>query len=524
MQTINYIRYLIVSTGVALALLFSVWNYNKRNLDDAMTTLTVINTETGTPDSFDPIDADKNQNLSVMRLLYATPIFISATNEIKSALLKQFSFDQKSKTVIFEVRDDIKFSDGRPITAQDIAMSIARFAYFHPEFPVINKILGVLDWSKKKQGLAHFPDGIKVTGAEIKIKFSSTMINPLFRFCLEVFSVVPRASIDLKSGKIIEKTPPFSGFYKLENQSDKSLVFEKRSDVFIPDTEGDLYNTITVIFKSASDACDLELKDNEVLAGYEMSNIHAKCLDKDSKSIYWMPTSRFGLVLFNPNEPAFDTKEKRQFFSEKIRLNLRNKYKHLKVEKSLFTKLLPGYLDSSEFSAAPLVNVNEFEGKSISIPWMPEFSSSVVYEAMIDVAKELKMNVKLIDKNISNSDFQDSFINGSLPITYGGSGFWAQDPIGDLQMLFTVGFHRNLYFVWQDLELYKKLKKLDESNDGKEIQDLMRDFNRYIIDQSLISPVLHARRFYKTSEGQRMKDLPQAVTSPSLWQLKLKRL
>jgi ABC-type transport system substrate-binding protein len=480
--------------------------------------LNIINTEVGAPDSFDPISADKTQNITAMRLLYSTPLAIDKNNEIYSTILSSFSFDRKSNTANLILKSNLYFSNGKPLTARDLALSISRFGYFHPEFPVIHKIVGLSDWANKKEGLRKLPSGIQIIDNEVKIHFEGNLANPLFRFCLEIFSIIPEASVDLETGKLIDELPPFSGFYELENKIGKEWSFLKRTNKSGLDNTEVSYNKISLIFKSMTEACASPVAENTVVAGFEMDFLMSDCLKQASTdSMRWLPAARFGLLRFNPNHELFRTKNNRQLFAELVRLKLKEKYTDLRVERSLFTRLLPGYL-----STLSSINTDRlfFKNKILLLP-KNSGSAALIYQVLITVAEDLQMKVEFIDKELTQKDTVDHFVSGKLPVIFGGSGFWAQDPVGDLQMYFTKNFHKTMTFVWADDGIYSRLQKLDSSADPDTIRELMEDFNKYIFDQSLIAPIVHFRRFFKTAEKQKLDDLPQAVTSPSPWQLKL---
>ena len=486
--------------------------------------LNIINTEVGPPDSFDPNDADKTQNIMAMRLLYSTPLMINSNNELTSSVFSEFNFDEKNNSAKFILKQGLLFSDGQKITTQDVAMSIARFGYFHPQFPVIKKIEGLIEWANRKKGLIHFPKGLYIDKNEIHIQFIGKMTNPLFRFCLEIFSIIPTSSIHLETGQLIDKLAPapFSGFFKLQEKSAEQWIFAKRNNIEILNDTDIPYRKISLTFKNINSACELKLKKNDIIAGFEMDYIMSGCdTSSKSQSIKWLPASRFGLLRFNPTLDIFNSNEKRKYFSELVRKQLKKTYPNLQVERGLFSKLLPGYLSFSDLSTTNINLEKDFLNKEIILPNINEGPSSLIYTSIKKVAIELKMKIKMNDQNLNQKNIVDDFVTGKLSMIFGGSGFWAQDPIGDLEMYFTKNFHKTMTFTWADDGIYSRLESLDANTDDSKTKKLMEDFNTYIFEQSIVAPILHFRRFYKTADNQKLKELPQAVTSPSPWQLKL---
>jgi hypothetical protein len=64
------------------------------------------------------------------------------------------------------------------------------------------------------------PAGISVLDNIVEIKFTRQHEQPMFRFTLELFSILPSACFDLNSGKLICNHPSESGPYLLKNFSE----------------------------------------------------------------------------------------------------------------------------------------------------------------------------------------------------------------------------------------------------------------------------------------------------------------
>lgn len=478
--------------------------------------LTYVVTETKGPDSFDPKDADKTQNLTVMRMLFATPLEVDKDNLLKSSVLKSFRYDEIAARATFELGDGKRYSDGSPITIQDVALAVARSAYFHPEFPVLKNIRGVKAWANAKKGLRTFPEGLQVSGNTLVIEFDQTLLNPLFRFCLELFSIIPESCINLDSATMTCAQPPVSGYYNIKSRSDAEIVFEKRADVVAPVDDVN-FDQITFKFLSLSDACRLTFQDQTVIAGSEADFLASDCSRSVSaQQVHWMPSARFSALRFNPNSSVFATPERRRFFAEGVRKFLRSRNQDLIVERSLFPKLLPGYLSETEL---PPVSdkASEFKGTKLVIP-KSSGSLALIYEAISQTAEKLGMSVEIVPQS-SSMELVDNFVAGRFPVIAGGSGFWAQDPVGDVSMWFTKNLHKTMTFVWTDEELYRQIAALESETDATEIKRRMEILNRHIDETSLVAPVLHFRRLYVSGPNVRGLNLPHAVTSPAPWQL-----
>lgn len=480
--------------------------------------LTYIVTETKGPDSFDPLNADKTQNISVMRMLFSTPLEVDSKNTLQSRLLSSFRYNREDNEILFEVREGQTYSDGSLITADDVALAIARTAYFWPKFPVIKDIEGVDSWIASQRGLRDLPKGISVTGNRISIKLVKENFNQLFRFCLELFSVVPSSCIDRDTGKMNCLQAPSSGYFSMRSKTGDEIVFDRRNGQYM--VEPIQFESIKFRFSSLKDACRTDLKENEIISGVEIDFISSNCKTHLTPSqIHWMPSSRFSVLRFNPNVKPFDQSLARRFFAERVRKVLRKENSDLLVERGLFSRLLPGYLSNTELDHEfPDGLSSLFEGKRILLPKIASSGLGIVFNVVVKAAEDLGMQISYIDEP-SNDDLVRLFIEGKIPVIVGASGFWAQDPVGDISMWFTPDLHKTMHFAWQDAEIYRQIDGLERQLDASQVSAKLSMFNRYISEQSVLMPVLHFRRLFISSKNSSSLHLPQAVTSPAPWQL-----
>ena len=168
--------------------------------------LKYVVTGTGSDTSYDPLNADQTQNLPMMRMLYLTPLEVSDDDRLRSTILSHFSFDKKNRTVL---------------------------------------------------PLKYNPTGIKIFGQRIEIKLSEDVEHPLFRFTLELFSIIPKSCISLNSGRLTCEIPAFSGPYELIGTDAKNPLFRKRKgieDVFYKNIPSEiLFSYLPLVFLNAGD-------------------------------------------------------------------------------------------------------------------------------------------------------------------------------------------------------------------------------------------------------------------------------
>lgn len=477
-----------------------------------------IITETAGPDSFDPLNADKTQNLTVMRMLYFTPFEVDRNNLLKSSVFEKYTYDSDLSTLILEKKNSLYFDDGNPIEMQDILLSILRMAYFKPDFPMIKDIVGIKHWSSAQKGLLTLPEGVELAGDKITIKFRKKMQNPMFRLCLELFSIVPSKCIDLTTGKFTCDIASSSGYFRIAKKSDKEIVFERR-DLVSAGAESVNAKSITFKFKKFFEICGAKISENDIVAVSELDYINSKCSLEDVH-FHWMAASRFGVLRFNTKIELFNSAKHRNYFAELVRNQIDLMNIGLRSERSLLSPLLPGYLEKNEFSTNTENFKESFKGRKISLvseqaPVMP-----FIYKAILETAKLLEMDVEIVAKN-KNEEIVNEFLENRIAVIAGASGFWAQDPVGDISMWFTKNLHKTMTFVWADSELYSLLEDIENESVDSKVTSRIQILNKHIYNSSVIAPLVHFRRLYITNSSTQNLNLPQAITSPAPWQISL---
>ncbi len=480
-----------------------------------------IITETDLFTSLDPLDADQTQNLPVARMIYATPLEIDASDKITSLVLEKFSYNKKAKTIHWTVKNGLKYSDDQIITVDDIAFSVVRMLFTRPQFPVIEAIEGKDEWLKTKEPLSSLPKGISINGKEITIKLTHDYPHPLFRFCLELFSIIPKKCVDLKTNKVSCDKLPESGRYSLKSNVEKALNFKKRLDVSGPEAITFKYVSAVTLKEKLS-----SLSDKAIIAGNEsMFAADELATFRKNESFYYLPASRFAVLQISPTNAPFDDKLCREVFANQFRKEYELITKdYSPSESSIFTKIVTGYLTRDELEAATFNKIKMAEVsrciarlRKSPIKWgyVENEKNSAFVKAFEQTLKTLELSGKP-DIVKTRKEQSEKFVSGEISIFNGGSGFWANDPVGDLQMLFTPNLHKPLNFITKDESLQKLIKNLvvDQTDKTKYFE-----VNKYLHDQAMFNVYTHVRRFYFSKAKNKLKQIPQGSAAPTPWQV-----
>lgn len=484
-------------------------------------------TETGGPTSFDPLDGDQTPNLSVQRMIYATPLEVDQRGTLKSLVLEDYNFDSDTNIMTWTAKSGQKFSDGSLITADDIAFAVARMAYKRPKFPVIENIQGVSEWSKETNALKSYPSGIRVSGNKIEIKFMKFVDHPLFRFCLEIFSIIPKRCVDLKTNTVNCNPLPVSGHYEISSRKENEIEFKVRQ---ISPLKGTVPDQITFEYLSPRTVFSENYKPTgvTVIQGNEikLSLEELKNLNTNLKPNY-LPSARIALNLLNPNVGAFKNRNCRLIFAEAYRQASASLATNgFKIEASLFTELLPGYSNVMELKKTSFDQISQQEKlkclsqlKTNPPNWAAtNDESDAIYRIIAEKTFDVLGIPKPAPVKLENRKEEiDAFISGEVAIMGASTGLWALDPAGDIQMVFTPNMHKLLHFVSNDDKAQSLIKNLKRGNENS--PDGFREMNQYIFDEAKFNVFAHVRRFYASDSLLHIAELPVSITSPAPYQV-----
>ncbi len=488
---------------------------------------TFVITETGKYTSLDPLDGDSSQNLPVARMLYATPVEINADNTLGSRLLESFDYDQSTKTIKWVVKDNVSYSDGSMITAEDIAFSVSRMAFTRPGFPLIKLIVGLDEWLKKSEPLKMYPSGIEVNGHTITIKLKEDYPHPLFRFCLELFSVIPKSCVNLNTNKIECRKIPTSGYYEMVENVDDTLLFQKRPS--IAEIQGKLTYPSEIRFVYSDAAKILEdkaLVSNKTVIQSSEAKLTREQMKvvKSNYEVSFTPAAWFTLLQVNPNIAPFDKPECRFEFARLFRKNFEIESDE-GSEGSIFTKLVRGYktlddltkIESQTHSNSDRARCLE-EFRKSRIPWGFEKTTPITFsKAILKTAKDLGIQIDGPLEFKDRKEEVEKFVSDQSAFMYGRTGFWALDPTGDTQMLFTPNLHKGLKHFWNDQVLQGFLQTI--VTNGEVNVSTVDAINNYLFQDAKLNVYSHIRRFYASKNKELVQRFPIGITSPSPWHL-----
>lgn len=511
--------------GAIVLALIGVILLMERTLNRRESTYRYVITETPSPSSLDPLDADSTRNLPVARMIYSTPVEVNPEGSLSSKVLESFAYNRETRKMTWVVRQGLLFSDGSSLSAEDVAFAIARMAWKRPKFPVIEDIEGVSEWTSSKDALMNFPRGIQVDGNRIQISFSRDQRHPLFRFCLEIFSIIPKRCVDLSTGKIACAEIPGSGYYKISSQSESTIDFRKMDDSNIHGKPAPAKIRFEYIQARNLPGSIPSFDDSTVVTGNELKLSPSAMKGLGEKlAVVYAPSSRIGILLLNPNISIFKDRMCRRLFADTYREAYTTfSNGNRAAEASVFTDVLPGYLTMDELSASSSLSMADEENcrrrfATEGVPWAQIAEEDDSF--FNDVANLVFSNLNIPESSkvrLQNKKEEVAAFEGEkVAFLAASTGFWAMDPAGDVQMLFTPNMHAFLKHVSKDDHLQRLIQDLKGPGDSS---TAFENLNRYLHDQAVFNVFTHVRRFYASPNEQLIAEIPLSITSPTPWQV-----
>lgn len=142
----------------------------------------LIDSEAGEIDTFNPVDPKGAASQETSRLLFSTLVsYRNAAWEHAPGLAESWQVHEDKKTWVFTLREGVRWSDGEPLTVEDVVFSFK--AIFHPKIPCSAK-----DSFRDLQG--RFPSYRALDPR--RIEFVTTDVDAAFLIKVGSVYIIPR--------------------------------------------------------------------------------------------------------------------------------------------------------------------------------------------------------------------------------------------------------------------------------------------------------------------------------------------
>jgi oligopeptide transport system substrate-binding protein len=337
----------------------------------------------------------------------------------------------------FKLRTDVKFSNGRAFTADDVIYSLTRVLDPKTASPGAGFFTGIAGAADFQAGKATTVSGIKALDpATVEFTLASPDVTFLNKMALNFAYIVPKEEVD-KAGANFGHAPVGTGPYTLQAwQSGQSLTFVRNPNYFY---EGLPYlDKITINVGVANDVALLQLEKGDIQLmgdpppGADWARISADPAWKNR--LEKQPQVSTNYIAINTTVKPFDNVQVRQALNYAIDkqhiiqlLNGRGT-----VANQVLPPAMPGYDQSytgydynpdkakTMLAAAGFPNGFETSIECISVDPQPKLCESFQQ----DLAK---IGIKLTINSLAAPNVIDDAGNGKPPLTWSGGLGWIQD-------------------------------------------------------------------------------------------------
>lgn len=217
---------------------------------------------------FNPLLKTDDYNAYITGVIFESLVNLSPEMEFEGLLAKSWEVSEDSKSVVFHLREGVKWHDGEPFTADDVKFTyefIADPEYTGVQSSQISEIKGV---KERKEGTATELEGvevidpytIRITTGEVYAPFLANISSSIAIIPKHIWSKVAMADVD--SATELLRNPIGTGPFKMsEFVPDRYTIVEKNTDYWNGEAKLDkivfqVVNPETVLAQMLNDELD----------------------------------------------------------------------------------------------------------------------------------------------------------------------------------------------------------------------------------------------------------------------------
>lgn len=192
---------------------------------------TLIFASNSMPYSSDPMEYDSYIHHYAFTSVFGTLVTAGKKGVIAPQIAESWSHVDNSRHWIFKIKDNIHYSNGDKITAEDYVKSLRRFAFLIRQ---ANSQTGLVEYLEGFHEIKDL-DNIKAIysiGNDLHLKFSEPMPEAPFRLAFGFYALVHPSLFDEKTGKWLDpKKSISSNAYEIKLWNDERFVISLRDNL-----------------------------------------------------------------------------------------------------------------------------------------------------------------------------------------------------------------------------------------------------------------------------------------------------
>lgn len=323
----------------------------KTPVNEAKSGGTIVVPLASDPDIINPAFTNVKEATLVSNIVYS-PLYVYEQGEVKNFLADNVDF-KDSKVMTIKLKKDLKWHDGKPITADDVVFTL-------------NTMMDEKQNSPSRQSL--LVDGKPVTVEKVDestIKITLPVASASFIHSMSKIAPIPKhifegEALIAKSEK--NNAPIGSGPFKFKEwKKGESIIFERNNEYFAGTPKADTI-AMKIIPNEASQ--EAALNNGEITLMKVSAEMFNKSKGNDKLQTYTYSERRLNYIVYNQNMPAM---------------------KNVKVRKAINYAL-----DRKEMIKSAYGETESKEAKSMLIPEADYYIDDVEgYEKDIEKSKKL---------------------------------------------------------------------------------------------------------------------------------------
>jgi oligopeptide transport system substrate-binding protein len=182
----------------------------------------------GEPSTFDPARQSSVVDAAVAAQLHETLTAYDGALQLQPALAARWDVAADGRSVVFHLREDLTFSDGTPITADDVVGSWLRLLDPLAPSPLVSLLIDIKGARAYLSGQATDPAtvGLKANGLDVEVELERPGADFPAIVSAPIFGVVtPAAWRDGRSAFGVDEV--VSGGYAIASANDAAIVLER---------------------------------------------------------------------------------------------------------------------------------------------------------------------------------------------------------------------------------------------------------------------------------------------------------
>jgi peptide/nickel transport system substrate-binding protein len=364
--------------------------------------------------------------------VYEPLVFVNALKSGATSpwLASKYEWSTDNKSLTFTIRDGVKWSDGQPLTANDVVYTFQLMKQ-HPSLD-LNSVWSVLS------------DVVLKGSNQVVMTFKQSAV-PYFYYVADQVGIVPQhiwSKIPGDPAAYVDNPPVGSGAFKVQPCTPQNITYVRNDSYWqpgLPKVAKVLYPAYT-----SNDPANLDLATGKAQWGSQfIPNINTFYTNRSPNNHYWFPPLTNVSVFINLKDPVLGAQVVRQAMAyaidrEKVAKVAEYGYQPAANQAGIVTPTYQSWLDTSQQgysldtnkTTSLLTSAGYHKGSdgifvspsgqrlSFGIINIGDYSDWVaaVHEIQVDLAK---VGIEIKAQNLSSDDYNNRLYNGQFQLAYG---------------------------------------------------------------------------------------------------------